>query len=144
MLKSEVLELVPQLCLFSVAEVSGGDIEALKVPLVSFSATVEWLMVFSGTKMVEGDVIVTSEMPERLMFSGLLCSPEVKVLVLLMLVESVVPVGLEFSGVMWVLPLPPLTQDCPFWKCPVIQNYLSFSLLKVPLLRISIKFRSST
>lgn len=110
MLKSEVLELVPQLCLFSVAEVSGGDIEALKVPLVSFSATVEWLMVFSGTKMVEGDVIVTSEMPERLMFSGLLCSPEVKVLVLLMLVESVVPVGLEFSGVMWVL-LPGLVKD---------------------------------
>ena len=103
MLKSEVLELVPQLCLLSVTEVSGGDIEALKVPLVSFSAIVEWLMVFSGTKMVEGEVVVTPETLERLMFSELLCSPEVKVLVLLMLVESVVPVGLEFSSVMWVL-----------------------------------------
>ena len=69
MLKSEVLELVPQLCLLSVTEVSGGDIEALKVPLVSFSAIVEWLMVFSGTKMVEGEVVVTPETLERLMFS---------------------------------------------------------------------------
>ena len=73
-----MLELVPQLCLLSVTEVSGGDIEALIVPLVSFSAIVEWLMVFSGTKMVEGEVVVTPETLERLMFSGLLCSPEIK------------------------------------------------------------------
>lgn len=102
--------MVPQLFLLSVTEVSGGAIEALKFPLVSFSAIVGWLMVFLGTKMVEGDVVVTPETLVRLMFSGLLCSPEVKVLVLLMLVESVVPVGLEFSHVMWML-LPGLVKD---------------------------------
>lgn len=102
--------MVPQLFFLSVTEVSGGAIEALKFPLVSFSAIVGWLIVFSGTKMVEGDVVVTPETLLRLMFSGLLCSPEVKVLVLLMLVEPVVPVGLEFSRVMWVL-LPGLVKD---------------------------------
>lgn len=39
-LKSEVLEVISQLFLLSVTEVSGGAIEALKVPLVSFSAIV--------------------------------------------------------------------------------------------------------
>lgn len=102
--------MVPQLFLLSVTEVSGGAIEALKFPLVSFSAIVGWLMVFSGTKVVEGDVVVTPETLVRLMFSALLCSPEVKVLVLLMLVESVIPAGLEFPGVMWVL-LPGLVKD---------------------------------
>ena len=39
-LKSKVLEVISQLFLLSVTEVSGGAIEALKVPLVSFSAIV--------------------------------------------------------------------------------------------------------
>ena len=65
---------------------------------------------FFGTKMAEGDVGVTPETLVRLMFPGLLCSPEVKALVLLMLVDSVAPVGLEFPGVMWVL-LPGVVKD---------------------------------
>lgn len=59
--------------------------------------------------------------------------------------SSPCPASQRHHAALWLSkapPLSPLTQDCPFWKCPVIKIYLSISLpLKFLFLMISTKFR---